>query len=495
MSKKNPVFTGLLFAALLLPEVSANYLNTGGQRGLGRTVVTKTLGTTGYSTGMTLGYGWDRKYMRGIKGVRRPVDLLTGDTLTTGLGILRSINFYFAYGVVKDWDISASLPIFQDITGWGSDNTDIGNLEIISKFTYPTQERDLIFSQAYYLRVVLPTGGRGFAYFPRHTYYVWDKTYVDEYWPQVWAVNPMLVWTIYGNRLFFPMPFKVHGNLGGLVGSSGSFIGAAGIESLTYGPLTFFLELTGESLIEYYLDNFKIGSFDNDGLFLTPGLKAEFKSGLAAGFAIDFGLSDPDIRSEWGEGGHEYSTKALPAWNFQFTLEWNGIFREQDYDGDGILNNKDLCPTEKEDIDNFEDGDGCADPDNDNDGIPDVKDKCPYIPVVCDGCPVEDYDKDGLFGDEDKCPFKPEDLDGFDDEDGCPDPDNDHDGIADKDDKCPGKPEDTDQFQDQDGCPDSDNDDDGIPDKLDHCPDKQGPTDTKGCPKGDEKREWKGMFK
>jgi outer membrane protein OmpA-like peptidoglycan-associated protein len=98
-----------------------------------------------------------------------------------------------------------------------------------------------------------------------------------------------------------------------------------------------------------------------------------------------------------------------------------------DRDGDGIPDSADKCPDDPEDLDGFEDADGCPDPDNDKDGIPDV---------------------------DDLCPNDPEDRDGFEDEDGCPDPDNDQDRIPDKDDKCPNEPETYNGFEDDDGCPD-----------------------------------------
>ena len=95
---------------------------------------------------------------------------------------------------------------------------------------------------------------------------------------------------------------------------------------------------------------------------------------------------------------------------------------------------------------------------------------------------VGDFDHDGILDNVDKCPRVPEDLDGFEDTDGCPDEDNDKDGIADKIDACPNDPEDKDNFEDDDGCPDLDNDKDGIPDKTDKCPNEPGvPPD--GCPK------------
>jgi len=48
-----------------------------------------------------------------------------------------------------------------------------------------------------------------------------------------------------------------------------------------------------------------------------------------------------------------------------------------------------------------------------------------------------DTDRDQIPVGVDQCETEPEDLDGFQDEDGCPDPDNDQDGILDAADMCP----------------------------------------------------------
>ena len=175
-----------------------------------------------------------------------------------------------------------------------------------------------------------------------------------------------------------------------------------------------------------------------------------------------------------------------------------------DRDGDGIPDDADQCPDDPEDIDGFQDDDGCPDPDNDRDGILDPDDRCPDDPEDKDGfededgCPdrddAPDSDHDGIPDHADACPDDPEDKDGFQDDDGCPDPDNDHDGILDVDDLCPDDPEDLDGFEDQDGCPDPDNDHDGILDHDDACPRVDGETiartaevynnyqDDDGCP-------------
>jgi nitrous oxidase accessory protein NosD len=99
---------------------------------------------------------------------------------------------------------------------------------------------------------------------------------------------------------------------------------------------------------------------------------------------------------------------------------------------------------------------------------------------------ITDADADKVLGEKDQCQSIPEDLDGFEDEDGCPDFDNDNDGIYDNQDKCPNDPEDFDKFQDDDGCSDPDNDNDGIPDVKDTCISNKevmnGYKDDDGCP-------------
>ena len=97
----------------------------------------------------------------------------------------------------------------------------------------------------------------------------------------------------------------------------------------------------------------------------------------------------------------------------------------------------------------------------------------------------KDRDNDDVPDRLDQCPDTPEDLDGFQDEDGCPDPDDDGDGVLDALDDCDLDPEDLDGFEDYDGCPDPDNDGDGILDVDDVCPDEAGPASTAGCPDTD----------
>ena len=98
-----------------------------------------------------------------------------------------------------------------------------------------------------------------------------------------------------------------------------------------------------------------------------------------------------------------------------------------------------------------------------------------------------DLDEDGVANTDDDCDDVAEDTDEFQDTDGCPDPDNDGDGLNDVDDNCDNAAEDTDEFEDTDGCPELDNDQDGTPDIDDSQPNNACvPTPHDGCdPDGD----------
>ncbi|MDD9940711.1 MAG: hypothetical protein OXU20_06585 [Myxococcales bacterium] len=63
---------------------------------------------------------------------------------------------------------------------------------------------------------------------------------------------------------------------------------------------------------------------------------------------------------------------------------------DPDTDGDGVPDGSDGCPFLPEDLDGFEDGDGCEDPDNDNDMVPDVDDLCPNEEALVDRDDNED---------------------------------------------------------------------------------------------------------
>lgn len=230
---------------------------------------------------------------------------------------------------------------------------------------------------------------------------------------------------------------------------------------------TRFTSVAGENTMEI------------DGGFQILPLDSPVTISLGAGTAVVNGVGAPKFR---GFLGVIYAVE------------------KRDKDDDGIGDGQDQCPTEKEDRDGYEDGDGCPDPDNDLDTVLDAQDKCPDQAEDQDnfedrdGCPDPDNDKDGIPDVSDQCPNEAETKNGFKDDDGCPDEaDKDSDGVPDSRDKCPDEPEDTDGFQDTDGCPDLDNDNDGIPDAQDECIDepenKNKFQDEDGCPDDPKKKK------
>lgn len=220
----------------------------------------------------------------------------------------------------------------------------------------------------------------------------------------------------------------------------------------------------------------RFGDAPHSPLELLVGARVTLPHDLQLHAGVGTGLTP-------GFGSPEFRVYAGLGWAIQ---------RPIDRDKDGLADPDDACKREPEDLDGFEDADGCPDPDNDSDGFPDDSDSCPDEPEDMDnfedsdGCPEPDNDLDGIVDALDACPLEPEDADGYEDTDGCVDPDNDGDGIDDAFDACPDAAETVDGWADEDGCPDPDNDLDGLLDEEDLCPneaeERNGVRDEDGCP-------------
>ncbi|MBF0432721.1 MAG: OmpA family protein [Fibrobacteria bacterium] len=475
----------VLGVLLIVIPVLANNMNTGGLKGLLRTMTVETNGKSGLNVGGTMKYDVDPSFSKGWPGAGG-VQLNNSVTMEDGIDQLYSYDIFASYGLMRAWDIAIDWPIYHDRTGFGYDHTAFGNLEISSKMRYPFKQEQYFINQAYYLKFVIPTGGdKGSGFYPRHAYYVRQNSpnnFTARYSSQAWVLKPMMIWTAHFDRLNPNIPVKVHANLGGAIHSAGTAIAALGIEYNPIRELSLFLEISGESRIMHYTTTWNIEEFNNDIFLVSPGIKYQPDNGFYATLGFDIGIADDDYRTEWDERTFQFSTKGTPIFGVQLTVGWSGLRKEADSDNDGVLNIRDKCPDDKEDMDNFQDDDGCPDIDNDEDGVMDKADKCPLIAAVSDGCPVADTDGDGIADKGDKCPSKAEDIDKFQDDDGCPDVDNDGDNIYDESDKCPNVAEDMDGFEDTDGCPELDNDSDGILDSLDKCPNHLGSADNNGCP-------------
>ena len=257
----------------------------------------------------------------------------------------------------------------------------------------------------------------------------------------------------------------------------------------TLGLAAEFRAGTTSLWVEYSRDRFRGNDTVAKGEQYS-GFSAGLRWGVVEGWGLEgryeVSLANDDASTAWWPG--------YPDWTMGVALTRQFSIGGTDRDGDGVRDRRDRCADLPEDIDGFQDQDGCPDYDNDQDGIPDLRDGAPDEPEDYDGfqdedgIPDRDNDMDGIPDVRDLCPDQPEDFDGHHDDDGCPDDivDRDGDGVEDRKDECPDTPEDRDGFEDEDGCPELDNDLDGIPDADDGCPDEpetyNGSADDDGCP-------------
>ncbi|MFH1529163.1 MAG: choice-of-anchor L domain-containing protein [Pseudomonadota bacterium] len=316
-------------------------------------------------------------------------------------------NLLGSYRFVPWFSLGVDLPVYlfqagENFGGFPEPGVaGIGDLRLYPRFQL-YRSGDGLFSLALSPTISLPTGGLMDTYMGR----------------SMVAVIPTLMASLdfngYGGLAL---------NAGALITQEDTYAGVTRSHELQYklgayvGIVRHKLDLIGEVYGTTQLLS-PFGDIKEAPLEALGGLEWHAVPGLdlsiGGGTGITQGVSSPDLRVF---AGLMYSYVAPPP-----------PPAPVDTDGDGYMDPDDGCPNDPEDFDEFEDKDGCPDPDNDKDGILDV---------------------------DDKCPNDPEDKDGFEDADGCPDPDNDKDGFLDEDDKCPNDPETVNGFEDEDGCPDA----------------------------------------
>lgn len=233
-----------------------------------------------------------------------------------------------------------------------------------------------------------------------------------------------------------------------VAGGSGVLLGLGAAIPLADGVM-----LTGEGELATEVSHF-LGETSTPASFLG-GLRWGFGGWVAhvgAGPGLSQGLGTPDFRV-LGMFGTDASFDAAPSAAPAAPLV-------ADVDRDGIEDHVDACVGQAEDVDQFQDQDGCPDPDNDADAVPDASDKCLTVAEDIDqfddldGCPELDNDIDGIVDEADHCPLEAETKNGVQDDDGCPEVDADADGVFEPADVCPTEKETTNGVDDTDGCPD-----------------------------------------
>ena len=163
---------------------------------------------------------------------------------------------------------------------------------------------------------------------------------------------------------------------------------------------------------------------DEDSAFtITPGwgFNSWFNDNIGIAFSSTYNSSS------W-TGGNFKSVDASSYFQHSLGVVFKfGGPSKQDSDGDGVADDKDVCP---EAAGSKENG-GC--PDTDGDGVLDKDDVCPEAAGTVENKGCTDTDGDGVVDKDDECP----EVAGPIENKGCVWPDTDGDGVPDKDDKCP----------------------------------------------------------
>lgn len=498
MRLKKSIFMAVLLCVFANVNADEPVLNRNGQVGLINTYSAKNLGRSRMAFNIQGDFSADKSFLNSF--IETYFDTSTEkyvvDTSSPEIALF-SIRPSLAYGITSFIDLSLTLPIYLDILATQNTQFGIGDIEAGLKIGLP-RKPDKKFYAALLSSFSFPTGSKDKGYFLRHPYYLenFDTSsniynISSSHSSRKTETELAALMTIDLKKFLFHLNpgvrFTYNKDLDEV------FILGLGLEFCPLDYFTFFTEIKSETRFDNVKDGFKI---TDDPFRITPGVTFKTYSGATFTLAGSFKLSsEKELFYNSQSNTKKFSTKIEPAWQVILQIGWGRNAVARDSDKDMIPDEDDGCPLEAEDVDGFEDTDGCPDYDNDKDGVADSLDKCPIDPEDKDGfedddgCPEFDNDKDGVADSVDNCFDFAEDRDGFEDHDGCPEYDNDADGVPDSLDKCVNILEDKDGFEDDDGCPDIDNDVDGVPDSLDKCPDLVGVKEEGGCPKHVPKTE------
>jgi len=395
-----------------------------------------------------------------------------------------------SYGITDFIDFSVQQPFYFDVIEGVLPTGGTGDLELTLKGRIPGKI-NRSFTGGLATTVTIPYSPSNSGYFLRHAYYIAKETTLaaNLVKPYSFYSNGSPGLTVIGLATVGKKWFELHGNAGVVLTFNSNLdnacVGATGVSLHPAEHLSFSSDLYFEPRINALLGKVPLW---NEPLHWSVLISLRTPAGALLTLGSKLNISSRQVVSYYDQSNKMYiSSRMEPLWKTFLQFSWRNRSVQNDRDKDMIPDGDDQCPDVAEDIDSFQDSDGCPDFDNDNDNIPDTQDSCMNSAEDIDGfedtdgCPDYDNDKDNIPDSLDACPDAAEDMDGFEDADGCPDFDNDKDNVPDSVDICPLISEDRDNFEDNDGCPDYDNDMDAIPDSIDKCPDSTGIPSNNGC--------------
>lgn len=387
-------------------------------------------------------YGTDVGYVGAIAG-KDGIRNNSGSALPVKAPHLVTARGMLRYGLLSGLDVEFALPFYTDITGWGTVVNILGDLYAGAVYVPSLFTGSSLVTIAGKFGVHLPTGNSENLYFPRDIWYVSSapSTIPDmgsTYFQNKFYLHPVIAAAIDLQKSRRRLPIAFLSNTGAVFSDRKETIAA----DLSFALVTNFhrmpqLSVEVNSITRPFVAGRSItDAFLADPIRIVPSAGFVMAGGTKILVAVEAGVSNGKgtFRTNWYRGGVAYATKAAPFYGVSLSVSFTGTTRWAAGGRDGGVGN-------------------------------------PY-----------DRDLDSVPDSIDVCRATPEDLDGFEDSDGCPEYDNDKDGIVDEADGCLNNPEDKDSFEDSDGCPDFDNDNDGTVDSIDACPNSSGPEKFRGCP-------------
>lgn len=309
-----------------------------------------------------------------------------------------------------------------------------------------------------------------------------------------WNVIPAISTVSVSRYMNYGLSVKVAGSLNKIDKVSGGDVDGLSFFALDAAAVYDLNNLFGQTAWWDPFVTFGVGGawIDEDSAFtITPGwgFNSWFNDNIGIAFSSTYNSS------AW-TGGNFKSVDASSYFQHSLGVVFKfGGPSKQDSDGDGVADEKDMCPEAAGTKENGgcpdTDGDGVLDkddlcleavgtkenggcPDTDGDGVLDKDDLCPEAGGTAENKGCLDTDGDGVVDKDDECP----DASGPLENKGCVWPDTDGDGVVDKDDACP----DVAGPIENKGCVWPDADGDGVPDKDDKCPEVAGTVEKEGCP-------------
>lgn len=291
-----------LLALGLCASISADPLmNTGGQKGISRTMSTYTMGQGSSDIGVSLKFDW----------AYNDIVVQNQGTTSKQSAFLYSQDLFLAMGLTNWIDLSLDLPFYQDqLDDFSKKPVGVGDLSIALKMEHPGLYREAPFRVGYALRGTLPTGMSEAGYVQRHSYNTRETVSSSSaYTVQAFALNPTMLWTLDFSKFPGRTPLQIHANAGGYIqvamGNGDrrqhtSAIASLAAEYKLDSSSSAFCELSGESKAQNFLDGFDmVNDWNKDVLRFSLGGKFQRPSGLHGTLALDLGLSDPDRPSTW----------------------------------------------------------------------------------------------------------------------------------------------------------------------------------------------------